>query len=224
LEAAGITNIDFVGTLPAQGCGVPYDGDNDGHGGFLATGIVSDNQLPGWLAVSQPDIVMMELATNDVWNNIPTATILAAFSTLVDQMRASKSTMRILVAQITPMSPSGCTTCAAGVVALNNAIPAWAAGKSTSASPITVVDCFTGYNTATDTGDGVHPNDSGNTKLANAWFPPLQAAILAAGSGTTPVSSTKATTTTKAPATTTTTPPANTGSAGTVPLYGQCGW
>lgn len=157
----------------------------------------------------------MELATNDVWSNIATGTILNAFSTLIDQMRASKSTMRILVAQITPMNPSTCTTCAAGVVALNNAIPAWAASKSTSASPITVVDCFTGFNTATDTGDGVHPNDSGNVKLANCWFDPLKTAILAASSGTVthvPVGTT-----------TMTTPPANTGSTGGAPLYGQCG-
>ncbi|KFY15606.1 hypothetical protein V491_05632 [Pseudogymnoascus sp. VKM F-3775] len=181
LVEASITDIDFVGTLPATGCGIEYDGDNDGHGGFLATGIVADNQLPGWLAVSQPDVVMMQLATNDVWSNIATATILEAFSTLVDQMRDSKSTMHIIVAQITPMNPTdGCATCEAGIIALNDAIPAWAAEKSTTESPITVVDCYTGYDTATDTYDGVHPNDSGNVKLADAWFEPLQAAIAAA--------------------------------------------
>src|SRR5512147_1449045 len=33
----GYTNIDFVGTLPAQGCGFTYDGENEGHGGILGT-------------------------------------------------------------------------------------------------------------------------------------------------------------------------------------------
>ena len=66
------------------------------------------------------------------------------------------------------MNPSDCTNCEAGVVALNNATPEWAAGKSTSSSPITVLDCFTGYDTAIDIVDGVHANDSGNAKLANA--------------------------------------------------------
>ncbi len=28
LQSAGHTDIDFVGTLPAQGCGVAHDGDN----------------------------------------------------------------------------------------------------------------------------------------------------------------------------------------------------
>src|SRR5512138_851793 len=32
LQSAGFTNVDMVGTLPAQGCGIPYDGDNEGHG------------------------------------------------------------------------------------------------------------------------------------------------------------------------------------------------
>lgn len=126
LQNAGVTNTAFVGTLPAQGCGFYYDGANDGHAGYLATGIANNDQLPGWLAISQPDIVMMELGTNDVWNNIATPTILAAFSTLVDQTRAQKPKMRILVAQITPMSPTNCATCAQGLINLNNAIPPWA--------------------------------------------------------------------------------------------------
>ena len=49
LQSTGYTNIDFVGTLPPQGCGVAHDGDNEGHGGFLATNIANQNQLPGWL-------------------------------------------------------------------------------------------------------------------------------------------------------------------------------
>src|SRR6185295_11227885 len=45
LQTAGFTNIDFVGTLPPQGCGVAHDGDNEGHGGFLAVNIANQNQL-----------------------------------------------------------------------------------------------------------------------------------------------------------------------------------
>ncbi|MBO3748502.1 cellulose binding domain-containing protein [Streptosporangiaceae bacterium NEAU-GS5] len=173
LQTSGLTNIDFVGTLPPQGCGVTYDGDNEGHGGILATNMANQNQLPPWLAATHPDIVMMHLGTNDVWSNLSPATILAAFSTLVDQMRASNPSMKILVAQILPMNPSNCAECGQRVVAFNNAIPAWAAGKSTAASPITVVDQWTGFNTATDTGDGVHPNDAGNQKISNRWYPAL---------------------------------------------------
>jgi lysophospholipase L1-like esterase len=177
LQSNGFTNIDFVGTQPPQGCSVAYDGDNEGHGGALATMVANQNQLPGWLSASRPDIVLMHFGTNDVWSNIAPATILTAFSTLVDQMRASNPSMRILVAQIIAMNPSSCPECAQRVVAFNAAIPGWASGKSTSQSPITVVDQWTGFNPATDTGDGVHPNDAGSQKMSDRWYPALAAQL-----------------------------------------------
>lgn len=78
LQTTGYTNVDFVGTLPPQGCGVAHDGDNEGHGGYLATNIANQGLLPGWLAATRPDVVVMHLGTNDVWSAIPPATILAA--------------------------------------------------------------------------------------------------------------------------------------------------
>ncbi|GAA3338202.1 hypothetical protein GCM10020358_17420 [Amorphoplanes nipponensis] len=176
-QAGRASQVDFVGTLPAQGCGFAYDGENEGHGGFLATNVADQNQLVGWLAATDPDVVMMHFGTNDVWNNRSTATILAAFTKLVGQMRAANPAMRILVAQILPMTPSNCAECNQRVVALNAAIPAWAAATSTAASPVTVVDQYTGFDTATDTPDGVHPDDSGNRKIADRWYPALTAAL-----------------------------------------------
>ncbi|WP_108723796.1 SGNH/GDSL hydrolase family protein [Cellulomonas timonensis] len=186
LQQNGHTNVDMVGTLPAQGCGVAYDGDNEGHGGFLVTNVADQNQLVGWLAASTPDVVMMHFGTNDVWSNRPTDQILAAYTKLVDQMRASNPNMKILVAKIIPVAPSTCAECPARTVALNNAIPGWAASKTTSASPITVVDQWTGWVPATDTYDGVHPSDpAGITKMANVWYPALTA-VLNGVSPTTP--------------------------------------
>lgn len=210
LQAAGVTNTDFVGTGSAGGCGITFDGEHEGHGGFKATGIVTDNQLPGWLAYSQPDMVMMMLGTNDVWNGLPTAQIITALSTLVDQMRASKPTMRILVAKIPPMNPGGCTACdwPGAAKALGDAIAVWAPTKSTASSQITVVDCWTGF-VAADFSDGVHMTDSGTAKLAECWYEPVKSAILAYG-GTNPTSPPVTSTTTRAvPSSTTTVRPSS---------------
>lgn len=177
LQESGHLDVDFVGTRPGDGCGFPYDGDNEGHGGFLATGIADQNLLPGWLSATRPDVVMMHLGTNDVWSSRPTGTILAAYTKLVQQMRASNPRMKILVARILPMNPSGCSTCAQGVVDLDSAIPGWAAGLHTARSPITVVDQWSGFETTTDTYDGVHPNDAGNRKIADRWYPALTSAL-----------------------------------------------
>lgn len=177
LQNAGHTDIDFVGTLGAQGCGFPYDGENEGHGGILATNMADQNQLPAWLAATHPDIVLMHLGTNDVWSNRSTSAILAAYTTLVGQMRADNPQVTVLVAQIIPMAPAGCAACAQRVVDLNAAIPGWAAGISTAQSPVTVVDQWTGFSTSADTGDGVHPDDSGIRKIADRWYPPLTAVL-----------------------------------------------
>ncbi len=75
------------------------------------------------------------------------------------------------------MDPFGCAECYRRVVDLNEAIPAWAAAKNSTESPITVVDCWTGFDAREDTFDGIHPIDSGNEKLADCWYRPLVRAI-----------------------------------------------
>lgn len=175
LRTAGYSNIDFVGSASDGGScnyGFAYDGDHEGHGGFSAVGIADNNQLPPWLSAARPDVVVMHLGTNDLWGGWQSMdTILAAFTKLVGQMRANNPAMRIIVSQIIPHH--GCATCPADTVTLNSRIPGWAAGLSTAQSPIVVVDQWTGFDAATDTGDGVHPNDSGFRKMANRFQPAL---------------------------------------------------
>ncbi len=177
LQNSGHTDIDFVGTLGTQGCGQAHDGDNEGHGGELVTQVADQDLLPGRLAATLPDIVVMHFGTNDVWSSIAPDRILAAYTKLVGQMRASNPHMRILVAQLIPMNPEGCTGCAQRVVDFNARIPDWARTTSTPDSPVTVVDQWTGFSTATDTYDGVHPNAAGDERIAARWYPALSAVL-----------------------------------------------
>jgi lysophospholipase L1-like esterase len=62
---------------------------------------------------------------------------------------------------------------------LNAQIPTWAAGLNKTESPIWVVDQYTGF-LSTDLRDGVHPNASGDQKMANVWYPALLQAFAAA--------------------------------------------
>ncbi|RKN07903.1 SGNH/GDSL hydrolase family protein [Streptomyces radicis] len=177
LQAAGFTDVDFVGSQAPQGCGFPHDGEHEGHGGILATAMAAQNQLPPWLAAARPDVVLTHLGTNDVWSARTTQAVLDAFTVLVGQMRAQNPGVTVLVAQIIPMAASACGPCPQRVVELNAAIPGWAADLSTAASPVTVVDQWTGFDTATDTYDGVHPNDAGIRKIADAWYPAVSAVL-----------------------------------------------
>lgn len=69
------------------------------------------------------------------------------------------------MSQIIPLG-TGSTS---AIQALNAAIPAWATSQNTTASPIWVVDQYTGFTTA-DLADGVHPNDKGNAKMAAKYI------------------------------------------------------
>jgi len=78
---------------------------------------------------------------------------------------------------VTNATCAGCTcnNCASDVPALNARIVSWAAGISTAASPVRVVDQFTGYDAGQDNGDGVHPNAGGAAKIAARWYSALEA-------------------------------------------------
>ena len=182
----GHTNFTFVGTvLNNQDCGTGVANvQTEGHGGFLVTYLTTDSPpqsgmgnlsgLKSW-AAEKPDIVLMEYGTNDVWNSIAPATITSAYSVVVDQFRYQNPNVIFFVAQITAMNPSdgSCTQCESRVEALNAQIPAWASGKSTTASPIYVVNVWSAFTTSAisaNTKDGVHPNTVGSQHMADVWY------------------------------------------------------
>lgn len=97
-------DVDFVGTRKAEATcnGLNYDRDHEGHPGYLASNIANQNQLVGWLNQNPADIITMHLGTNDIFQaQHKTPETIAAFSKLVDQMRASNPVMRIIVSSST---------------------------------------------------------------------------------------------------------------------------
>lgn len=192
LTQAGHTQFDFIGTRNGDpGCSFTgYDKDNEGHGGYIVTDLLkatstgrpsgadtsdpydsSAKDLATWFDGHPADIALMHFGTNDVWNGKDPADILKAYSAILARLRANNPNVRLMIAQLTPMNPSGCgDKCTSGVPALNAMIPAWATQNSTTQSPVTVVDQYTNFNADTDTKDGVHSNDMGALKIATNWF------------------------------------------------------
>ena len=103
LQDAGYKNVDFVGsqTKDTNGVGCSknagYDKNHEGHGGYTATDIASKKQLVDWLKANPADIITMHLGTNDLTRGKRTNEIIAAYSTMVQQMRDANPKMRILV-------------------------------------------------------------------------------------------------------------------------------
>ncbi|KAI4941208.1 hypothetical protein J4E91_010898 [Alternaria rosae] len=165
------STVNFVGSGKTENnCrDTTYDRDNEGHSGFLAIDIANKGQLDGWLKTNPADVITMHLGTNDiVQQNKAVADIIKAFGTLVGSMRGANPRMKIVVAQIIPMGFGSYNT---KIQDLNRAIVPWAQGLNTTESPIWVVDQYTGFSGTADLRDGIHPNDSGDVKMANVWFP-----------------------------------------------------
>jgi lysophospholipase L1-like esterase len=176
LREAGVQSFDMIGTSHSElDCGVQdADRDNEGHGGYLATDMVDDgkhaSELSTWCEADKGDVVLLHLGTNDIAHSSFTATtILSAFSKILAKLRAVQPHVVVFVAQIIQMNISACSDCSERVLALNKQIPHWAKRESREQSPVYVVDQFSGFDPATDTADGIHPNKQGSQKMAIQW-------------------------------------------------------
>jgi acyl-CoA thioesterase-1 len=164
LRAAGVTNFDFVGrTNVGPDCGVAgYDKDVEAAPGTIITGF-SANDFAVRFKAHPPRIVLVHVGGADARDGVPIPKILAAYSLAVEQARAVEPHVIFFVAQHTPQQPM------TGILELNAAMPGWALQISTPASPVSVVDLYTGIVPATDLSDGTHLNTTGSQKVAG-WF------------------------------------------------------
>ncbi|KAF1993609.1 carbohydrate esterase family 3 protein [Amniculicola lignicola CBS 123094] len=174
---AGIKNIQYVGSMTdkPEECGGPnYDKHHEGHAGHQAIDIANRlDYLATWLKPFTPDIVLIHLGTVDIVFNKPQADTLAALEKIVDIFRTKNPNVAFIVAKIIPIPAS-----AAKVTAYNNALPTWANKKNSTASPITLVDQYAGFNPPKELqSDNLHPNDAGDRKMTTVWYPAVLSAI-----------------------------------------------
>ena len=126
----------------------------------------------------------MLLGTNDVLiGKKPIPEILAAYDTLLSQMRAKNERIQIVFSNLLPLDPGRFGGDAVqGIKDLNAAIATYAPGKSTLKSTVWFVDQFAGFDPVGDTDDGEHPNlTTGVEKMAGKFLEPVKGAIGAAG-------------------------------------------
>jgi lysophospholipase L1-like esterase len=124
----------------------------------------------------------MFIGTNDVLlGKKPVDEILAAYDTMLAQMRAKNPKVQIVFSNLTPLDPARWGQAGAvGIEALNAAIKTYAPGKSTRGSPVYFVDNFGGFDPVADTDDGEHPNVEGNEKIASKFLESTRTSIEAA--------------------------------------------
>jgi lysophospholipase L1-like esterase len=171
LVAAGHT-VDFVGSA-SNGPASLGDRNHEGHSGWRIDQLSTN--INAWMQQYQPRTILLHIGTNDMIGNSNGAP--QRLSTLIDQIVAASPDVELFVATLVPLSFSD-----ANVRAFNAALPAIVDAKAAAGHHVHLVDMYSKLTTA-DLADGVHPNASGYSKMADAWFE----ALLAEPSSLTPV-------------------------------------
>ncbi len=177
LIAAGYS-VDFVGRPGYRHSTVPeslldYDIDHEGHTGWEAQSI--RNRITEWMDEFTADIVLLHIGTNDLdrgpsRGEVPIDTVnttLDEIGDIIQKIRAKNSSVIILLAKIIPMRSYD-------TAIFNDEIDAFVSTRTTAASPIIVVDQYTGFDPELDNYDNYHPNEGGEIKIANKWFQALE--------------------------------------------------
>jgi Ca2+-binding RTX toxin-like protein len=166
--------VNFVGS---QSVGALDDPDNEGHGGWTINDIRSG--VNGWLTVSQPDIVLLIIGTNDTSRNPRPSpeTMIDRLSRLIDQIATTQADPpKLFIGPAPPMTDDQPADRYALVQAYNALIPDLVAQKRAAGVDVTFIDMsdLTQADiTPAPIDPGVHPNASGYQKIAGHWFDAL---------------------------------------------------
>jgi lysophospholipase L1-like esterase len=157
---------DFVGTLQA---GTMSDPDNEGHSGWRIDQIagIADSTL----ATYKPNVVTLEIGTNDLNQNYQVSTATTRLHSLVDQITADDPGVTVLLASVIISTNS---VEEPNRPAFNQAIPGIVQAEQAAGKHVGYVDM--GSLTAADLADALHPNDGGYQKMADAFNAGVQAA------------------------------------------------
>ena len=171
VAAAGCP-VDFVGTFSGVGDVAPDDAaeldlDHQAMGGATTDEIRA--QFPGWVAQQQPDIALVYLGTNDLYDDFTRDATLENIEAIIGELRGRNSSVTILLAQIMPAIDVEAT-----VADLDAQIQLLAERLDTSASTIVAVDMAEGVDVETDLVDGVHPNEERSQVMADRWIEALR--------------------------------------------------
>lgn len=158
--------LDFVGS--GRG-GTMSDPDNEGHSGWRIDQMagIADSVLARY----RPNVVTLEIGTNDLNGGYQVPTATDRLHALIDQITRAAPDATVLVGTLI-ISTSGSEE--ASRPAFNAKLPAIVQAEQAAGKHVRLVDMSA--LTAADLSDALHPNDSGFSKMADAFNAGVQAA------------------------------------------------
>lgn len=156
--------VDFVGS---QRGGNAFDPDHEGYFGNRIDQVAG--LLNPDLATYQPNLVTLHLGTNDLGQGYQVATAPDRLASLIDQIIAARPGVTVLVAQLIPNSTASVQSL---INTYNSRIPGIVQTRVNAGKHVYTVSMSA--LTLADLNDGLHPNDGGYQKMANAWDAAVQ--------------------------------------------------
>jgi acyl-CoA thioesterase-1 len=158
--------VDFVGSRSGVYGGAPrfadFDADHEGHWGSTTREVRQG--IDGWADAARADVVLLMLGSNDGARNLAATT--ANLTAIIGQLRAHRPGVSVLLARVPPVGDPATGALWGDIRLLNRAISQVAERLDTPDARVVVVDQGEGFDIRRDTYDGIHPNESGERKLA----------------------------------------------------------
>ncbi len=158
--------IDFIGSqgnFEGESFQWPRDFDNN-HEGYYGqtTWSVHDAFILNIKALPAPDIAMIQLGNNDLNRLNQFSAVLSPLHDIIKRLRKKNPKVIILLSELNHDWPKS--------KYLRAHLKLLAIYDNTQKSPIFMVPHYKNWNTKKDTFDDMHPNASGQQKMANIWF------------------------------------------------------
>jgi acyl-CoA thioesterase-1 len=162
--------IDLVGSQHGVFGGTPkftdFDMHHEGHWGWTTDQVLA--QIKSWAVNASPDFVLIHLGHNDLMKGHSIPETVSELGRIIDQLRIVNPRIVIALAQVSPVQSD-----LPQIPAFNEQLPALVAAKHLGTSPVVLVDQFTGFDPATMTWDGIHPNAIGEAQMGERWLSAL---------------------------------------------------
>jgi acyl-CoA thioesterase-1 len=147
----------------------PATDELGGHIGIWARRLVPDVALCLLGGIEIPRTPPADLTAMGKLND----TIFTRIGKIIDSLRVGNPKVTILLGNVYPFGPNDARMWQDTV--LNARFPGYVATKTTAASPVVLVDTYTGFNRNTMMYDDQHANGIGCRLIAQRWYQKLQA-------------------------------------------------